>query len=269
MKLSRKLRVRPNRKLHLEDVDPDATPGIRNKTAGEQILANNIARIDELQYALYAENRQSLLIVIQALDAGGKDGTIRKLALGLNPQACRVTSFKVPSASEAAHDFLWRTHLAAPARGEVGIFNRSHYEDVLVVRVHELVPKPVWSLRYDAINAFERQLSEAGTRIVKFYLHISKDEQKRRIQERLDDSRKHWKFSPADLVERKRWDAYMAAYEDALRRCSTSYAPWYVIPANHNWYRNAAVSQIVADTLADMAPRFPKTTFDPKKIRIV
>jgi PPK2 family polyphosphate:nucleotide phosphotransferase len=269
MKLSRRLRVHPSRKLHLDDVDPDATPGIRNKAAAERILADSIARIDALQFALYAENRRSLLIVIQALDAGGKDGTIRKLALGLNPQACRVTSFKVPNAAEAAHDFLWRTHLAAPARGEVGIFNRSHYEDVLVVRVHELVAKPVWSLRYEQINAFERQLSEAGTRIIKFFLHISRDEQKQRLQDRLDDPRKHWKFSTGDLAERKRWDDYMTAYEDALRRCSTAHAPWYVIPANRNWYRNAAVSQIVADTLAEMDPQFPKTDFDPKKIHIV
>ena len=268
MKFSNRLRVDPDHKLSLARIDPRSHPGIKGKAEAERMLAASIARIEELQFDLYAENRQSLLIVLQAIDAGGKDGTIRKLAMGLNPQGCRVTSFKVPSAEEAAHDYLWRVHHATPERGDVGIFNRSHYEDVLVVRVHDLVPKAVWSKRYDEINAFERLLSDTGTRVLKFYLHISKDEQRQRLQERLDNPRKRWKFSPDDLKEREHWDEYMAAYEDALRKCSTDWAPWHVIPADRNWYRNAAVAQIVVETLEDMKPKIPEAKFDPKAFHI-
>ena len=267
MNFTRKLSV-PAGKFRLSSRDPDSTPGIRNKAEGAELLMKNLARIDELQFSLYAEHRRSLLIVLQAMDAGGKDGTIRSLAAAFNPQGCRVTSFKVPSSEEADHDFLWRIWKAVPGKGEVGIFNRSHYEDVLVVRVHQLVPESVWSARYDQINGFERHLSDNGTTILKFFLHISKDEQKQRFIERIKDPRKGWKYSPRDLEERALWDDYQAAYEQALRRCNTVAAPWFVIPANRNWYRNAAVSQIVVDTLEQMAPRIPKAVIDRKNIRI-
>ena len=266
MNLTRKLSV-PAGKFKLTSRDPGSTPGIRDKAAAAEMLEKNLARIDELQFNLYAEHRRSLLIVLQAMDAGGKDGTIRSLAQAFNPQGCRVTSFKVPSTDEADHDFLWRIWKAVPGKGEVGIFNRSHYEDVLVVRVHQLVPESVWTARYDQINAFERHLSDNGTTILKFFLHISKDEQKRRFIERIEDPRKGWKYSPRDLEERALWDDYQAAYETALLRCSTAIAPWFVIPADRNWYRNATVSQIVVDALERMAPRIPKPAIDPKKIR--
>jgi PPK2 family polyphosphate:nucleotide phosphotransferase len=199
------------------------------------------------------------------MDAGGKDGTIRHVMSGLNPQGCRVTSFKVPTEEELAHDYLWRIHRAVPAKGEIGIFNRSHYGDVLVVRVHNLVPKRVWSKRFEQINAFERILAETGVTIVKFFLHISKEEQKRRLQDRLDDSSKHWKISPADFEERKYWDDYVKAYEDILARCSTPWAPWYVIPADHKWFRNLAVADVLVRTLKDMRMRFPKSKLDLSK----
>jgi PPK2 family polyphosphate:nucleotide phosphotransferase len=196
------------------------------------------------------------------MDAGGKDGTIRHVMSGLNPQGCRVTSFKVPTEEELSHDYLWRMHRAVPAKGEIGIFNRSHYGDVLVVRVHNLVPKRVWSKRFEQINAFEKILAETGVTIVKFFLHISKEEQKNRLQERLDDSTKHWKVSPADFEERKYWDDYVKAYEDVLARCSTPWAPWYVIPGDHKWFRNLAVADVLVRTLKDMKMRFPKSKLD-------
>jgi PPK2 family polyphosphate:nucleotide phosphotransferase len=202
------------------------------------------------------------------MDAGGKDGTIRHVMSGLNPQGCRVSSFKVPTEEELAHDYLWRIHRAVPGKGEIGIFNRSHYGDVLVVRVHNLVPKRVWSKRYDQINAFENILAENGVTIVKFFLHISKDEQKQRLQERLDDSSKHWKVSAADFEERKYWDDYTEAYEDVLSRCSTPWAPWYVIPANRKWFRNLAVAGILVSTLEDMDMRFPKSKLDLSKFSL-
>lgn len=269
MKLSSRLRVHPGRKFRIADRDPRATPGLESKAQGEKLLARNLARLDELQYDLYAEGKRSLLVVLQAMDAGGKDGTIRSLAPGLNPQGCQVTSFKVPSAEEAAHDFLWRIHRAVPPRGDIGIFNRSHYEDVLVVRVHQLVPPGIWKARYEQINRFEQHLAESGVTIVKFFLHISRQEQKQRMLERLEDPRKLWKFSARDLEERKHWKEYMGAYEDALARCSTRWAPWYVIPADRNWYRNAAVSQILVETLETMKPKFPPPTVDPRKIKVV
>lgn len=210
-----------------------------------------------LQVQLYAEGKSKLLIVFQAMDAGGKDGTIRRVLQGINPQGVRVTSFKAPSRVELAHDFLWRVHKAVPAAGMIGVFNRSHYEDVLVVRVHELAPESTWSRRFELINQFEKLLVETGTTILKFYLHISPEEQRERFQERIDDPRKQWKFSFEDLEKRKRWDEYMVAYQDVLNRCSTSWAPWYAIPADQNWYRNLAVMRVVTDTLRNMNPRFP------------
>src|SRR5438552_3017967 len=268
MNLTRRLCVPDQGRFKIKDIDPDSTPGIAGKAAGERLLERNLKRIDELQFDLHAESRRSLLIVFQALDAGGKDGVIRQLATGLNPQGCQVTSFKVPSGEEATHDFLWRIHRQVPPRGEIGIFNRSHYEDVLVVRVHGLVPEAVWTQRYEQINAFERQLAEDGVRILKFFLHISRDEQKKRLLERLENTRKRWKFSAADLEERKRWADYMEAYQEALRRCSTRWAPWFAIPANHNWYRNAAVSQVVREALEDMKPKLPKPKLDPRRFHI-
>ncbi|MCA8993904.1 MAG: polyphosphate kinase 2 family protein [Planctomycetaceae bacterium] len=214
------------------------------------------------QYKLYAEQKQKLLVVLQAMDAGGKDGTIRKVFTGVNPQGVEVTSFKVPSKEELSHDFLWRIHKAAPATGMIGVFNRSHYEDVLVVRVENIVPESVWRPRYETINHFEKLLADAGTRIVKFYLHISRDEQKERFQERLDNPGKHWKFSMDDLRKREQWDDYMDAYEDALNNCSTNHALWYVIPADSKWYRNYAITKILVETLRDMNPDYPESEDD-------
>jgi PPK2 family polyphosphate:nucleotide phosphotransferase len=261
-----RLLVKPGSSVRLGRIDPDATPGVRNRAQGERMLERNIERLFDLQYRLYAENRRSLLIVLQAMDAAGKDGTIRNVMRGLNPQGCTVTSFKQPSAEELDHDFLWRIHKAIPARGDIGIFNRSHYEDVLVVRVLELVPRAVWSRRFEQINAFEEILAANDTVILKFFLHISKDEQLERFRARLDDPSKNWKFAPGDLDTRKHWDAYTGAYEDALGRCSKKHAPWFVIPSNRKWYRNVAVSQIIVETLADLDMRFPKPQFDVSKI---
>lgn len=261
-----RLRVR-GRTVKLSEWDPSATPGLKDKKQAAEELARNIGRIDTLQYQLYAEGRRSLLLVFQGMDAAGKDGVIRKVATAFNPQGCRAWSFKVPSAEEAAHDFLWRIHRAAPARGEVAIFNRSHYEDVLVVRVHDLVPKREWSRRYDVINEFERRLGEHGTTVLKFFLHIDREEQAKRMRARLDDPAKHWKFSEGDLAERKYWDAYQRAFEDLLGRCSTGHAPWFVIPANHKWYRDAAVADIVAGALEEMDPKPLTVKLDVGRLR--
>jgi PPK2 family polyphosphate:nucleotide phosphotransferase len=221
------------------------------------LTARQLARLADLQDRLWAEAKRSVLVVLQGIDAAGKDGTINKVMEAFNPQGCPVTSFKVPSAEELAHDYLWRVHRQVPRRGEIGIFNRSHYEDVLVVRVHELVPKSVWSKRYEQINAFERTLSESGTTIVKFFLSIDRDEQRERFQARYDDPTKRWKFSLGDLEERKLWDRYQAAFDEALTRTSTAWAPWYVIPANRKWFRDLAVATILADTLAGLKPAYP------------
>jgi len=251
-------RVEPGTKVHLGKIDTrstDGAPGDKTETAAAvDDLQDDLG---ELQERLYAEGRQSLLVVLQAIDAGGKDGTIKHAFQAFNPASCRVVSFKVPSEEERSHDFLWRVHAKAPARGEVVVFNRSHYEDVLVVRVHDLVPEDVWRPRYDIIGDFEANLAAAGTRIVKLYLHISKEEQAERFQARLDDPTKRWKFRRGDLEERARWDDYMAAFEEAIGRTSTKAAPWYVVPADRKWYRNWAVSRILVETLEDMDPRYP------------
>ena len=210
---------------------------------------------------------RALLVVLQGIDAGGKDGTIRHVMTGLNPQGVQVTPFKVPEGEETRHDYLWRIHRAVPERGKIGIFNRSHYEDVLVVRVHSLVPKSEWSRRYDQINDFERMLAQNRVRIIKFLLYISKEEQAVRFRQRLDDKTKNWKFSPADIKEREYWDQYIAAYNDMLRKCSTADAPWYVIPANHKWFRNLAVSEIMRQTLESMDLKYPKPVADLSSIR--
>jgi len=255
--LSDVLMVKPGRKVRLAGYDPDATPRLKHKSRAATLTAANIARLDELQYLLYAEGKRALLVILQGMDAAGKDGTIRHVMTGVNPQSCRVTSFKVPSEAELKHDFLWRIHNAVPARGEIAIFNRSHYEDVLVVRVHKLAPRSVWSKRYDQINCFERSLADSGITILKFFLHISKDEQKNRLEERLAEVSKRWKFSQADLAERRYWRDYASAYEDVLSQTSTGWAPWFVIPADRKWYRNLAVSAIIVEALESLGMKLP------------
>jgi len=264
--VARQLQVR-GRAVRLADWNPGATPGCKDREEATDRLAKNLARIDDLQYRLGSEGLRSLLIVLQGLDTAGKDGVIRKVMTAFNPQGCKVWSFKVPTAEEAGHDFLWRIHRAAPARGEVTVFNRSHYEDVLVVRVHGLVPRPVWSRRYEIINAFERHLHDHGTRTLKFFLHISRKEQRERLLARLADPLKRWKFSDADVVERTFWSGYRRAYEDVLTRCGTRQAPWYIIPADHKWYRDFAISEIVVETLERMDPQLPRAKLDVKRLR--
>ncbi len=226
-----------------------------------------LERLGELQERLYAESKRSLLVVLQGRDTCGKDGTIRRVFDALNPQGCIVTTFKQPSELEVRHDYLWRVHHAIPAKGAIGIFNRSHYEDVLVVRVRGLVPRAVWTKRYQQINEFERMLSENGVTILKFFLHISREEQKERLHARLDDPSKQWKFSEGDLGERELWGGYTSAYRDALRRCSTPWAPWYVVPADKKKTRDFLVAQVVVDTLTRMAPRYPKPEGDVEKLK--
>lgn len=255
------LRVRPGKRLSLAKLDPAATHGWTKEAAAAE-LQTGLERLTDLQDRLWAEGKHKVLVVLQGIDAAGKDGTLRHVMGAFNPQGCPVTAFKVPSAEELAHDYLWRVHRRVPGKGEIGVFNRSHYEDVLVVRVHEIVPKAVWTPRYDQINAFEELLAEEGTTIVKFFLYIDRDEQRERFQARLDDPTKRWKFRLGDLEERRLWDDYIAAYEDALSRCSTDKAPWYVIPSNKKWFRNLAVSDILADTLDDLDPRYPEPTED-------
>ena len=250
-------RVEPGRPFSLTDVDPDETEHYRKKKDVAEELAAQRRRIRDLQERLYAENERGLLVVLQAMDTGGKDGTIKHVFEGINPQGCRVSSFKAPSAEEANHDFLWRYHKSVPAKGRIGIFNRSYYEDVLVVRVKGIVPEGVWRARYGLINDFERGLALNGITVLKFFLHISKDEQKRRLQARLDDPDKRWKFSSNDIKERAFWEAYQEDFEDAIVNCSTEYAPWYVVPANKKWYRNLVVARTIADTLEALNPKYP------------
>ena len=255
------LRVRPGAKIALPRFDAGATHGWE-KTLARDETERQLERLAELQDRLWAEAKHAVLVVLQGIDAAGKDGTIKKVMTAFNPQGSPVTSFKVPSAEEMAHDYLWRVHKAVPRKGEIGIFNRSHYEDVLVVRVHELVPRKVWSKRYDQINDFEEELAENGTTILKFFLAIDKDEQRARFQARYDDPTKRWKFSMGDLEERTRWDAYQAAFHDALSKTSTPAAPWYLIPANRKWFRDLAVATILAETIADLKPAYPPVAAD-------
>jgi PPK2 family polyphosphate:nucleotide phosphotransferase len=263
-----KLMIKPGSKVRLRDIDPDYHGHHESKEHAVADIQDNVRRMDELQYLMSAEKKHSLLIVLQGIDAAGKDGVIRHILSGMNPQGCQVTSFKHPTPQEMEHDFLWRVHPHAPAKGQVAIFNRSHYEDVLVVRVHELVPDSVWSKRYGQINDFEEQLTrENNTSILKFFLYISKDEQLSRFKQRLDDPARQWKISDSDYTERKCWDAYIEAYEDVLRKTSTDHAPWYVIPANHKWFRDLAVSHIINRTMEDLKMKRPKPTVDLAKIR--
>ncbi|MCX7007204.1 MAG: polyphosphate kinase 2 family protein [Kiritimatiellaeota bacterium] len=268
MKWHKQFRIKSGHAVQLAEHDAKWTGDFTDKADAAEALRANIARMDELQNLLYAQNKYALLIVLQGMDASGKDGTIRHVMTGLNPQSCSVTSFKQPTPQVLDHDFLWRTHRAVPRRGELGIFNRSHYEDVLVVRVHNLVPRPVWERRYDQINAFEKILAANGVVILKFFLHLSRAEQRARLQERLKDPAKNWKLAPSDFKERKHWGDYQAAYEDALTKCTTAHAPWFVIPADHKWFRNWAVSQVIVEALESLKMKFPKPTFDPAKIRI-
>ncbi len=254
--LHSRLLVEPGHRVRLGAIDPGDTQGIDREAALAQ-TAEQLELLTELQDRLWAEAKRAVLVVLQGIDAAGKDGTIKKVMEAFNPQGCPVSSFKVPSTEELAHDYLWRVHQRVPRKGEIGVFNRSHYEDVLVVRVHGLVPKSVWSKRYDQINDWERMLSASGTTIVKFFLTIDRDEQRQRFQDRYDDPSRRWKFSMGDLEERKLWDDYQAAFDDALSKTSTSWAPWYVIPANHKWFRNLAVSSILVDTLEGLKPAYP------------
>jgi PPK2 family polyphosphate:nucleotide phosphotransferase len=250
-------RVEPGTHFALSAADPGESEHYERKKDVTKELQKQRDRIRDLQARLYAERKQALLIVLQALDTGGKDGTIRGVFQGVNPQGCQVWSFKAPSAEEREHDFLWRYHYRMPPLGMITIFNRSHYEDVLIVRVKKLMPEDVWRRRYQMINEFEHMLTLNNIMVLKFFLHISKDEQQRRLQSRLDDPTKHWKFSSNDVRERAFWDQYQVAFEDAINNCSTDYAPWYVVPANHKWYRNLVVARTIADTLEAMAPQFP------------
>jgi PPK2 family polyphosphate:nucleotide phosphotransferase len=261
-------RVEPDAPIRLAELDPDESEGYQEKKDVEDELDAQRKRIRHLQERLYAENRQSLLIVLQAMDTGGKDGTIRAVFQGVNPQGCQVWSFKAPSVDELEHDFLWRYHARTPDRGMITIFNRSHYEDVLIVRVKQMIAEEVWRHRYRMINEFEHMLTLNNTTVIKFYLHISRDEQKRRLQARLDDPDKRWKFSSNDVKERQYWDLYQAAFEDAINQCSTAHAPWYAVPANKKWYRNLVIARTIADTLEAMNPQFPEPTEDLDDIKI-
>jgi len=253
----KKFRVKPGEKLKLHKLDPSFTGEHESEAAAKQAVEQIGAKLAEQQNRLYAEHKHSILIVLQAMDAGGKDGTIKHVFGPVNPQGVRVASFKQPSVAELAHDFLWRVHPHAPARGDIAIFNRSHYEDVLVTRVHNMIDKATWTRRYRNIRDFEALLAENGTTILKFFLHISKEEQLKRFAERLDDPNHNWKISEADYAERELWDDYIEAFEDAIRVTSTRDAPWFVIPANHKWFRNLAVSQIMADAMADLKLAYP------------
>jgi PPK2 family polyphosphate:nucleotide phosphotransferase len=251
--------VKPKEKIKLSDWDPQDTSEFQgNKEQGRLATEQLNKRLEELQEVLFAEHKHKVLILLQAMDTGGKDGAIRHVFEGVNPQGTRVANFKEPTAEELEHDFLWRVHKQVPGKGELVIFNRSHYEDVLIVRVHELIPPEIWKQRYDQINDFEQMLAETGTTILKFYLHIDKDEQKKRLQARLDNPNKHWKFRSGDLEERKLWDQYMQAYEDVLNKTSTEAAPWYIIPANHKWYRDFVISKVLVDTLEGLNLKFPE-----------
>lgn len=261
-------RIEPGEKFRLKDIDPDTSEDYKKKKDVEAELEKYRERISQLQQRLYAENQRSLLIVLQAMDTGGKDGTIKQVFSGVNPQGCQVWSFKKPSEEEASHDFLWRYHHRAPQRGMITIFNRSHYEDVLIVRVKNLVEEEVWQKRYHTINEFEQMLTLSKITVIKFFLHISKDEQKRRLESRLENPDKRWKFTSNDLNERRLWDQYQEAFEGAINNCSTNYAPWYVVPANKKWYRNLVIARTLTDTLEAMNPQYPSIEPDLDKVVI-
>jgi len=272
----KQFRVDPDQKFKLKDRDPADTAGFQSRKEAKQRLVEGIEKLRELQEKLYAYDRWALLLVFQAMDAAGKDSTIEHVMSGVNPQGCQVYSFKQPSAEELDHDYLWRTNKCLPERGRIGVFNRSYYEEVLVVRVHqgilaaeklpaELVDKDIWKRRYKDICAYERYLARNGTAIVKFFLHVSKEEQRRRFLARLDEPVKNWKFSLSDVKEREHWDEYMEAYEDMLAETSTEHAPWYVIPADHKWFMRMAVADVVVSTLEKLKPEFPTITEEKRR----
>lgn len=262
-------RIPPDTAVRLADHDPSERLTFEGrKGEGRSEVEALSERLRTLQELLHADGRHRVLVVLQAIDTGGKDGVIRHVFRSVNPQGVRVTSFKAPSAAELARDYLWRVHAEVPAAGMIRIFNRSHYEDVLAVRVRELVPKERWERRYAQINDFERMLTEEGTTILKFFLHISKEEQAARLRARLEDPTRHWKFDPGDLEDRARWDGYQEAFEAMLSRTSTPWAPWYVVPANAKWYRNLVVARVLVETLEGLPLRYPEPTFDPTTIRV-
>jgi PPK2 family polyphosphate:nucleotide phosphotransferase len=262
MSYANEFRIKPGSKVNLGKIDAGYHSGYADEESTTAELKKYSERLTELQALMYAENKHSLLIVLQAMDGGGKDGTIHHVMAAMNPQGCSVVGFKVPTAEELAHDYLWRIHKTTPGKGHITVFNRSHYEDVLVVRVHNLVPKEVWSKRYNEINAFERELTNSGTTIVKFFLHIDMEEQLKRFRDRLDEPDKQWKISDSDYTEREYWEDYQRAYMDVLSKCSFNYAPWYVIPANHKWFRDLAVSQILVETMEGLKMKYPEPSVD-------
>ena len=263
-------RVDPDKKVHLARINPGGTPGFKgSKEEAEARVAKLAERLNALQDLMFAENKHRLLVVLQAMDTGGKDGTIRGVFGPAGQLGVRVANFKAPTSTELAHDYLWRVHQQAPARGEIVVFNRSHYEDVLVVRVHDLVPKQMWRKRYDQIKAFEQMLVDEGTTIVKFFLHISREEQRQRLEARVAEPDKRWKFNPGDLEERALWGDYMKAYEDVLNKTSTPDAPWHIVPADRKWYRNLVVAETLVETLEGLHMAYPVPTWDPKTIKIV
>jgi len=261
--------AKPGKKFKIAEWKTSGNGDFKDKEDAQPAVDKNLKKLDALQEVLYAENKRSVLVVFQAMDCGGKDGAIEHIFSGVNPQGCQVTSFKAPSELELAHDFLWRIHEAVPRRGMIGIFNRSHYESVLVEHVHDLVPKKQWQTRYDHINNFEKMLSDEGVTILKFFLHISKDEQKQRLEDRLKDEDKHWKFSPHDLDERKLWDTYQQAYEDAIDKCSTDYAPWYVVPADRKWFRNWVISDTIVRAMEKLDLQYPEPPENIKQYKVV
>lgn len=266
MKFYKKFIVKPGTKVSLKDIDPRDTGNLKKSEVRDRFEENR-DRLAVAQEKLYAEDKRSLLIVLQAMDAGGKDGTIKHVFGSMNAQGCHVVSFKAPNDEERKHDYLWRVHKALPPKGLVTIFNRSHYEDILIARVRKLVPKDVWKKRYDEINTFERFVANDNTHILKFFLHISKEEQLRRFWERASDPSRHWKLTEADFTEREKWDEYQEANQDMLTKCSTEDAPWFVIPADKKWFRNLAISQIVADYMEGLGMKFPEPSVDPAEIR--
>ncbi len=267
MNFRKKFAVRTGDRIKLSEFDPDENFDLSKNEDTAELIRKYTKQLTEYQFRLYAENRRSLLIVLQGMDAAGKDGVINHVLAQMNPQGCRCQSFKTPTELELAHDFLWRIHAAAPRRGEVVIFNRSHYEDVLIQRVHGIVPEKVWRERYDFINDFERLLARNNVTIVKFFLHISREEQLKRFKQRLEDPGRNWKISESDYSERKYWDDYQQAFEDAINHCSFDHAPWYVIPSNHKFFRNLAVSEILVDTLGEMDLEMPPCKVDLAEIR--
>lgn len=265
--LPRKLRVHGGKRIPLRNADASRKFGW-DETSAQAATALLAKELGELQYTLYAEGLRGVLVVLQAIDGGGKDSTIRHVFSAFNPQGCTVRAFKAPSTEELRHDYLWRIHPHVPPRGEITVFNRSHYEDVLVARIDGLVPKATWQARYHQINEFERMLAESGIEVIKLFLHISRAEQRRRFEERIRNPRKQWKFDPQDLVKRAQWDDYAKAYGDMLGRCSTSIAPWYVIPGDHKWLRDLAVTQIMVQRLRALKPKFPRPKFNPRRMRV-